>query len=115
MVQRLASTPAFQAALGDRQVLADPGNAAVARALRDGGAPVGALDDTSFLAHLDPRLARPFLEGFAESMDLVFLIGALVLAVALVVVLFLPEEPLRAVSGIQARADDEARQASARR
>jgi len=35
--------------------------------------------------------------------------------VALVVVLFLPEEPLRAVSGIQARADDEARQASARR
>ena len=37
-----------------------------------------------------------------------FLLGTAVLAVALVVVLFLPEEPLRTVSGIQAREADQA-------
>jgi hypothetical protein len=105
--REVGPTPAFQAALRDPQVLSDPDNASVVKALRGGGAlPKGALDDTSFLSHLDPRLARPFLTGFAGSIDLVFLCGAAVLLIALVVVFFLPEEPLRSVSGIQARQDD---------
>ncbi|HEX7187205.1 MAG TPA: MDR family MFS transporter [Actinomycetes bacterium] len=109
-----AATPAFEAALRDPQVLADPSNAAVVEALRAGGTlPSGALDDTSFLSRLDPRLARPFLEGFAASMDLVFGVAALVLLVGLVVVLFLPEEKLRTVSGIQARHQEAAETAAA--
>ena len=109
-----AATPAFQAALRDPQVIADPANAAVVEALRAGGTlPAGALDDTSFLSRLDPRLARPFLEGFAASMDLVFGVAALVLLIGLVVVLFLPEEKLRTVSGIQARHQEAAETAAA--
>jgi hypothetical protein len=106
--------PAFQAALRDPEVLADPVNASVVDSLRGGGSlPAGALDDTSFLDRMDPRLARPFLEGFAGSMDLVFGVAALVLVVALVVVFFLPEEPLRVLSGLQAREQEDADTAAA--
>jgi hypothetical protein len=103
----------LQAAVTDPHVLADPTNASVAAAIKSGGSlPAGALDDTSFLNHLDPRLARPFLEGFAGSINLVSFCGAMVLLVAAVVVWFLPEEPLRTVSGIQARHEDDERRAS---
>jgi EmrB/QacA subfamily drug resistance transporter len=97
------------AALRDPAVAADPANAPAVELFRSGGQGTGgALDDSSFISALDPRLARPFLEGFASAIDLVFLLGAAVLAVALVVVFFLPEEPLRTVSGIQAREADQA-------
>jgi len=106
--------PAFRAVLRDPQVLAEPTNASVIGALRSGGSlPAGALDDTSFLSRLDPRVARPFLEGFAGSMDLVFRVGALVLLVAFVVVLFLPEEKLRDLSGMAARQQEAAETAAA--
>jgi hypothetical protein len=99
-----ATTPGLRAALSDPAVAADPNNASVISAIKSGaGLPKGALDDTSFLSNLDPRLARPFLIGFSESIDLVFTCGAAVLLVALVLVYFLPEERLRHVSGIEAR------------
>jgi EmrB/QacA subfamily drug resistance transporter len=99
-----SATPAFRAALSDPSVANDPNNAVVIKAIKSGaGLPAGALDDTSFLHHLDARLARPFLIGFSDSIDLVFLCGTGVLLVALVVVFFLPEERLRQVSGIEAR------------
>jgi EmrB/QacA subfamily drug resistance transporter len=104
-----ATTPGFRAALGDPSVAADPNNATVIQAITSGaGLPKGALDDTSFLSNLDPRLARPFLVGFSESIDLVFLCGTAVLLVALVLVFFLPEERLRQVSGIEARRQQDA-------
>jgi hypothetical protein len=103
-----STTPAFQAALSDPSVASDPNNAAVIKAIKSGsGLPAGALDDTSFLHNLDARLARPFLIGFSNSIDLVFLCGAGVLLVALVVVFFLPEERLRQVSGLEARRQEE--------
>lgn len=109
-----SATPAFRAALRDPQALADPTNKSVIDGLRAGGSlPSGALDDTSFLSRLDPRIARPFLEGFAGSMDLVFRVGALVLLLAFVVVLFLPEEKLRSLSGIAARKQEDAEIAAA--
>jgi EmrB/QacA subfamily drug resistance transporter len=109
-----AATPAFQAALRDPKVLADPTNASVVQAIKSGtGLPAGALDDTSFLSRLDERLAKPFLAGFADSIDLVFLCGAAVLMVALVVVFFLPEERLRSMSGIEARRQQEGEAAAA--
>ena len=95
-------------------MLADPTSASVVDGLTSGsGLPAGSLDDTSFLSRLDPRLAKPFLEGFASSMDLVFGVAALVVLVALVVVFFLPEEPLRQLSGLQAREQEAADTAAA--
>jgi hypothetical protein len=81
-----------------------------------GGAfdPASVLDDSSVLIGLDPVLARPFLVGFSEAMQLVFLIGAAVLAVALAVVMFLPEEPLRQHSALQERMAADAAEAAAR-
>jgi len=109
-----ASDPAFQAALTDPKVLADPTNKRVVDAITSGGGlPKGALDDTSFLSQLDDRLAKPFLEGFTSSINLVFTSAAVVLLIAFVVVFFLPEEKLRTMSGIEARRQDEAHAAEA--
>ncbi len=109
-----AATSAFQAALKDPQVLADPTNRRVVGAITNGGGlPKGALDDTSFLSQLDDRLARPFLEGFSSSMGLVFSAAAVVVLVAFVIVFFLPEEKLRTMSGIEARRQDDAAAAAA--
>ena len=104
-----AGTPAFQAALHDPQRHADPTNAACIEAITGGGGlPTGSIDDTSFLAKLDPRLAKPFLDGFSDAIDLVFFAATGVLLVAFVVVFFLPEEQLRTMSGIEARRQQEA-------
>jgi EmrB/QacA subfamily drug resistance transporter len=103
----VAPTPAFQAALKDPAVLADPANKPVFALMRSGASAGGssALNDSSFINHLDPRLARPFLVGFADSIDVVFLLGAAVLLVAWLFVWFLPEEKLRTQSGIDASND----------
>ena len=109
-----ATDPAFQAALTDPKVLGDPTNKRVVDAITGGGGlPKGALDDTSFLGKLDDRLARPFLEGFSSSMDLVFTSAALVLVIAFLLSLLLPEEELRTMSGIEARRQQAAEAAAA--
>jgi EmrB/QacA subfamily drug resistance transporter len=74
-------------------------------ALLNGG---GSLNDTSFLHKLDSVIAHPFLVGFSSAMDLVFMVGAGVLVVALLLSVKLREVPLRQVSGQQARAAAEA-------
>jgi EmrB/QacA subfamily drug resistance transporter len=63
----------------------------------------GNLNDTSFLHGLNKVLAHPFLVGFSDAMDLVFIVGAGVLVFAFVLALMLKEIPLRMVSGLQAR------------
>jgi EmrB/QacA subfamily drug resistance transporter len=69
----------------------------------------GGLDvnDTSFLSTLDPTLARPILQGFAESMSTVFLVGGIVLTVGFVLVWFLKEKPLSDKSAMEQRAEAE--------
>ncbi len=112
-------TAQFQTAVHDPAVIANPANSVVLQALKgaqSGGTSVAsadALNDSSFINHLDPRLARPFLVGFAQSIDLVFLLGAVVLVVALAIVWFLPEEKLRTQSGIEARQAQEVAAAAA--
>jgi hypothetical protein len=103
----VAPTPEFQAALADPTIRANPANRMVVDTIGNGGLngnAGGVLQDSSFLQEIDPRLARPFLVGFSEAMDLVFLIAAGVMFLAFVLMLFLEEVPLRTQSGIEARA-----------
>jgi hypothetical protein len=99
----VAPTAEFQAALRD------PANAEFARQLaasqQGGGAAAssGVLQDSSFLDTLDPRLAKPFLIGFSEAMDLVFLVGAIVMVFGFLVLLLLPQVELRSGSAYQER------------
>jgi EmrB/QacA subfamily drug resistance transporter len=99
---RAAATgdPAFQQA-----AQAHPGQIATLQSAS------GSLSDTSFLKGLDPAITYPFKAGFSTSMDLIFLIAAGIILIAVVVLAFLPELPLRQMSGVQARqqqADDAA-------
>ena len=64
------------------------------------------LNDTSFIETMDPTLAYPLKVGFSESMDLIFLVAAGVIMIGLVAVAFLPNVPLRTLSGVQARQAD---------
>ena len=90
-----AATPEFQSALQD------PANAAFAKQLAasqapgGSGAASGVLQDSSFLSNLDPALAKPFLVGFSQSMDLVFLLGSIVMVLGFLVMLLLPQVELR--------------------
>jgi len=63
----------------------------------------GVLSDSSFLNHLDPRLAKPFLVGFSDAMDIVFLVGAAVMVVGFLVMLLLPQVELRKGSAYSER------------
>jgi EmrB/QacA subfamily drug resistance transporter len=91
---KAATTPAYQAA-----VQAHPQDARLLQSKLSGG---GGLNDTSFLHQIDKHLAHPFLVGFSDAMDLVFVVGGFVLILAFVLALFLKEVPLRMQSGLQA-------------
>ncbi|MFE6685692.1 MFS transporter [Streptomyces sp. NPDC057743] len=108
--KKAASTLRFQEALKDPSVLQDPANKPVLDMLKHpgNGGSSGVLSDSSFIQHLDPRLAEPFKRGFADSMHTVFLMGAIVVAVAFLLMWFIKEMPLRQMSGLQARAQAEA-------
>ncbi|MGG2461141.1 MFS transporter [Streptomyces sp. RGM 3693] len=105
-----ASTVRFQEALKDPAVLHNPANKPVLDMLKHpgNGGSSGVLSDSSFIQHLDPRLAEPFKRGFADSMHTVFLMGAIVVALAFLLMWFIKEVPLRQISGLQARAQAEA-------
>lgn len=93
---RLVPGADFQAALKDPQVMQNPVNQAVVKALQSGDrAGLNPLDDSSFIQRLDPRLARPFLEGFSTSMNMVFLVGAVVMAVGFAITFLLPHVELK--------------------
>jgi EmrB/QacA subfamily drug resistance transporter len=109
----IARTPQFQSALADPTVRANPANDIVRQIVQSGrssgssgsaGNAGGVLQDSSFLQHIDPRLARPFLVGFSNAMDEVFLVAAGVMFLAFVLLFFLEEVPLRNQSGIEALA-----------
>ncbi|MGD6742434.1 MFS transporter [Streptomyces sp. BH106] len=99
-----AKTHDFQAALHDPSVVSDPANKPVVDMLKGSGGGGGdVLSDSSFIQHLDPRLAEPFKQGFADAMHVVFLIAAGVIVLAFLMVLWTKEVPLRKMSGLQAR------------
>jgi EmrB/QacA subfamily drug resistance transporter len=88
-----AKTPEFLAAMKDPNVLANPVNAQFVKALASGdtSALASVSSDSSIINKLDPVLAHPFKVGFSQSMDTVFLVGAIVCAVGFVVLLFMPK------------------------
>jgi EmrB/QacA subfamily drug resistance transporter len=106
-VRAASRTPAFQQAIAQHPEQAAIFAPSSAGSDAKNGAS-GALEDTSFINRLDPRLAAPFKSGFSDSMDLIFLLAAGVLSVGLVTTSLLPELPLRSVSGLQARAEEHA-------
>jgi EmrB/QacA subfamily drug resistance transporter len=72
-----------------------------ALALRKAG-PASVLSDTSGI-HRYPALVNPFNVGFSNTLDMVFLVAAAVVAIGFFVLLFLPQVALRNESGIQAQ------------
>jgi EmrB/QacA subfamily drug resistance transporter len=60
------------------------------------------INDTSKLASLPEQVRHPILVGFSDAMDVVFLVGACVLVIAVVLSVMLKEVPLRTMSGLQA-------------
>ncbi|WP_028049475.1 MDR family MFS transporter [Cellulomonas sp. URHD0024] len=108
-------TPAFQQAVADPAVQGNPANAPVLGLLRPGsdGGSLPSLNDSSFINNLDPRLAKPFLDGFSQSIDTVLLVAACIISVGIILTALLPELPLRNVSGIQGRMDADAADAAA--
>jgi EmrB/QacA subfamily drug resistance transporter len=68
----------------------------------------GVIDDTSFLAGADPRLAKPFMVGFNASAVEVYWVALIVVLIAFVLALFFKTPPLRAKSALQEAADDKA-------
>ena len=107
-----AKTPGFQTAVHDPSVMANPANQPVVEMLRNpgasGGGSTAVLNDSSFIQKLTAVFADPFKQGFADSMHTVFMLGAIVTAIAFVLVFFIKEVPLRKVSAMQARAADAA-------
>jgi EmrB/QacA subfamily drug resistance transporter len=104
-LRAVQNTPQFTAALA-----AHPDQAATLQTAASGNTD---LNDTSFISQLDPVIAHPFKVGFADSVDLVFLIGAAIMLIGLIVVFFLPEVPLADRSASQARAAEAGAEAGA--
>jgi predicted MFS family arabinose efflux permease len=93
----------IKAALSDPKVIADPNNADFLASLKGGNMAdlAGKLNtDSSFLNNLDPRLARPFLMGFADAGVTVFAIAAGVVAIAIVLAIFTKAPALRTKSAV---------------
>ncbi len=82
-----------------------PGQAGALRLASSGSQ--SALNNTAFLARLDPVLAQPFRQGFAGALDVAFLASAVVMAAALVLALLIRELPLRTTVAAQPAAPAE--------
>lgn len=93
----------IQAAMQDKNVLADPNNVEFLKNLKTNP---GALSDqlstdSSFLNHLDPRLARPFLIGFSDAGVTVFWAAGIVVALSVILAIFIKAPKLRDKSAMQ--------------
>jgi hypothetical protein len=91
-----AKTPEFQA------VVANPTQADATVLNNMGSSADSVQGDSSFIDTLSPALAHPFKQGFAESMDTVFLLGAGVGLIAFLLLLLMPKVELRSTSAAAA-------------
>ncbi|MQY28269.1 MDR family MFS transporter [Nocardia aurantia] len=102
-----ATQPAYQQAIAAGLRSDNPADRALSTGLasRDTSAAAGVLNDSSVIQQLNPTLSRPFKVGFAESLSPVFLSVSGMGLIALVLVLFWKEVPLRSAGGIQASSE----------
>ena len=78
-----------------QKALQDPANADTVALLQAAQTSPDGFDDTSWLASANRVLIHPILEGFANSMSLVFLIGAVVVAFSIIFAFMLPNNKLK--------------------
>jgi EmrB/QacA subfamily drug resistance transporter len=107
-------TDGFRTAVAQAAQSGDPTTRGLAESLTGQGGAMPDLNDTSFLQHLDPALARPFLEGFSTAMSTAFVVAAGTMAVAFVLSFFLKEKVLATKSGMELVADEDAAIAAAK-
>ncbi|MFF2086706.1 MDR family MFS transporter [Nocardia sp. NPDC058176] len=109
-MQSAANDPAYRQAIAAGAQSTNPADVALAKGLlaNDTSTAGQVLQDSSIIQQLNPELARPFQVGFAESMSTVFLVAAGVALLALLLVLFWKEVPLRMSGGIEAAGDAKA-------
>ncbi|MGU3291777.1 MDR family MFS transporter [Williamsia sp. M5A3_1d] len=107
-IEKAAPTSEFRQGIAQAAASSDPSVAQFGQGLASGnaGAAGGVLDDTSIIARLPGAIAAPIKNGFADSMDLVFLSVSLMSIIALIAVFTWKEVPLRSGSGSQAAAQD---------
>jgi EmrB/QacA subfamily drug resistance transporter len=67
--------------------------------------------DTSFLTGADPRLTKPFMVGFSDSVTTIYWVGLAVMLIAFVVSLLFKVPPLRTRSALQEKSDNAALEA----
>ncbi|RVW00549.1 MDR family MFS transporter [Rhodococcus xishaensis] len=105
-----AQSPEFRQAVAAGLQSPDPAEAEIARALATGdpSATHAAMQDTSFIQHLDATLAAPFKNGFAIAFEAIYPPIVVLAVVALLLILVWREVPLRKKSGLDdAGADTE--------
>jgi X-X-X-Leu-X-X-Gly heptad repeat protein len=61
--------------------------------------------DTSFLTGADPRLTKPFMVGFSDSVRTIYWLGFGIMVLAFVITLFFKVPPLRTRSALQEKSD----------
>ncbi|MBS1906292.1 MAG: MFS transporter [Actinobacteria bacterium] len=69
------------------------------------GSSSSAISDTSFLTGSDPKLSKPFMVGFIDSLVTLYWVGFGVILLAFVLTWFFKVPPLRARSALQEQAD----------
>ena len=97
------SSPRLQNPQGDAAANASFIEGMKQAAAGNGAAFNNALQDSSFVQRIDPRLAQPYLDGFSQAMSTVFLVATFILLIAFVVSFFLPHVELRASSAYNER------------
>lgn len=86
--QNSVTNPEYQKAL------MDPNNASTVQQLQALQTGQATFDDTSWLASANRTLIHPILEGFANSMSHVFLIGAIVVSASIIFAILTPNNKL---------------------
>ncbi len=96
----------FAEALQDPTVLENQANAGILDILKSGPSGAeGITNDSSFLIGADERLTLPFRIGFVDSSLTVFMLAAVIIAIAFVISWFIKEIPLREKSASQEAAE----------
>ncbi|MFN8192432.1 MAG: MDR family MFS transporter [Nocardioidaceae bacterium] len=107
-IAKAVTTPAWQQAVQDPTVMANPANKSLIESLQNPASGGGFIDsvqnDSSVINRLGDVFAHPFKVGFAESMDQVFLMAGGVAVFAFLIVLLMPKIELRGQSASAARA-----------